>query len=188
MKLCARIGTPFSLAALTAVMAELVPMGLMLIAWTPFSSSCWTVVTKAWKSPSLAGACTSMVQPSFSLSAVAPSTIATWNGLVSAGGTKPTLLEFRHRMFNQSLFSKVLRKGSEAIGKWPPCLHSSFGKRYNPDKIDLALFHTRSRIWRAANAGQSWIETAILSISPKRGGFTSSGRITIPKWKTSRSS
>ena len=90
MKLCARIGTPFSLAALTAVTALSVPIGLMLMAWTPFSSSCCTVVTKAWKSPSLAGACTSIVQPSSLARAVAPSTMATWNGLVSAGGTKPT--------------------------------------------------------------------------------------------------
>ena len=90
MKLCARIGTPFSFAAFTAVIAKSVPIGLMLIAWTPFSSNCWTVVTNAWKSPSLAGACTSIDQPSASAFALAPSTIATWNGLVSAGGTKPT--------------------------------------------------------------------------------------------------
>ena len=90
MKLCARIGMPFSLAALTAVTAESVPIGLIEMAWTPFWSSCSTVVTKAWKSPSEAGACTSSFQPSSLLLAVAPSTIATWNGLVKAGGTKPT--------------------------------------------------------------------------------------------------
>ena len=90
MKLCARIGMPFSLAALTAVTAESVPMGLIEMAWTPFWSSCSTVVTKAWKSPSEAGAWTSSFQPSSLLLAVAPSTIATWNGLVKAGGTKPT--------------------------------------------------------------------------------------------------
>ena len=90
MKLWARMGTPFSLAALTAVTAESVPMGLMLMAWTPFSSSCWTVVTKAAKSPSLAGACMSNFHFSSSERALAPSTIATWNGLVKPGGTKPT--------------------------------------------------------------------------------------------------
>ena len=92
MKLWARMGTPFSLAAFTAVTAESVPMGLMLIPSTPFSSSCWTVVTKAAKSPSLVGAWTSIVQPSSSPRAVAPSTMATWNGLVSAGGTKPMVM------------------------------------------------------------------------------------------------
>ncbi|NUQ04971.1 MAG: hypothetical protein HUU31_13890 [Anaerolineae bacterium] len=62
----------------------------MLIASTPFSKSCSTVVTNAAKSPSLAGAWTSSVQPSSSARACAPSTMATWNGLVSAGGTNPT--------------------------------------------------------------------------------------------------
>src|SRR3972149_3904845 len=92
MKLCARIGTPFSFAAFTAAPAESVPIGLMLSAFTPFSSNCCTVDTNAWKSPSLAGACTSTFQPALSAAAFAPSDIATWNGLVNAGGTKPTYL------------------------------------------------------------------------------------------------
>src|SRR3989304_5603684 len=92
MKLCARIGTPLSFAAFTAVTAESVPIGLMLSAFTPFSSNCCTVVTNAWKSPSLAGACTSNFQPAFSPPPLRPVRHRHRDGAGQPRGQKPHIL------------------------------------------------------------------------------------------------
>ena len=133
MKLWARMGTPFSLAALTAVTAESVPIGLMLMPSTPFSSNCCTVVTKAWKSPSLAGAWTSSVQPSSPRCAVAPSTMATWKGLVSAGGHEadrrrcrpaPRRAPLAAAMASSPVMLRSLVRGRMVV---PPC-SSSLGR------------------------------------------------------------